>query len=133
MRKPLLEDLDLLPGVDEVNTVIKEMNCSKTPGADGIHGELYKALSTTAFDAFHDILVSIWEEECMPADFCDAIIVTLYNNEGEKSDRENYRSIFLRSIAEKSWSAASSTGSSPASLRAACLKSNVAVALAAVP
>ena len=54
------------------------MNSGKTLGADGIPAELYKALGTTAFKAVHDILVSIWEENCMPVDFRDAIIVTLY-------------------------------------------------------
>ena len=67
----------------------------------GIPAELYNALGTTAFKAFHDILVSIWEEKCMPADFRDATTVTLYKNKGAKSDCGNYKSISPLSIAGK--------------------------------
>ena len=73
-QKPLPEDPDMPPGVDEAKTVIKDMDCSKAPSADGIPAELYKALGTKAFSPFHDILVSAWKEECMPADFRDATI-----------------------------------------------------------
>ena len=71
-----------------------------TPGADEIPVELYKSLGT-AFKAFHEILVSIWEEECMSADFRDATIATLYKNKETKSDCGNYRGISLLFIAGK--------------------------------
>ena len=100
-QKPLLKDLDLSPSVDKVKNAIREMNSGKTRGADKIHAKLHKAVGTTAFKAFHHILVSIWEEECMPADFCDATRVTLYKNKGPKSDGGNYRGISLRSIGGK--------------------------------
>ena len=86
------------PSVSEVKTAIKEMNSDKIPGADGIPAALYKALGTTAFKAFRDILVVIWKEECPPADFRDATRVTLYKN-GAKSDCENNMGISSRSIA----------------------------------
>ena len=100
-QKPLLKDPDLPPSVDEVKTAIKEMNSGKTPGADGIYAALFKALGTTAFEEFHDIPLSLCEEECMPAGFRDATIVTLYKNKGAKSDCGNYRGIFLLSIPRK--------------------------------
>ena len=99
-QKPLLEDLDLPPNVDEIKTVIKEMNGGKTQAADGIPAELYKAIGTAAFKAFHDILVSIWEEECIDIDIV-IVIVMLYTNKGAKSDCENYRGISLLSISGK--------------------------------
>ena len=100
-QKPLLEDFDLPPRVDEVRTAIKEKNIGKTSGADEIPGELYIVLGTTAFSAFHDILVSIWQEECVSADFHDVTIVTLYKNKGAKSDCGNDRGISLLCIAGK--------------------------------
>ena len=54
-----------------------------------------------SFDAFYNILVSIWEEEIMPCDFRDATIVCLFKNKGNKSDCGNYRGISLLSIAGK--------------------------------
>ena len=46
-------------------------------------------------------LLSIWEEEKMPDDFRDALIVSLYKNKGSKSDCGNYIGISLLSIAGK--------------------------------
>ena len=45
--------------------------------------------------------VCSWEQGKLPSDLCDAIIVTLYKNKGEKSDCSNYQGITLFSIAGK--------------------------------
>ena len=37
----------------------------------------------------------------MPEDFPDALIVTIYKNKGSKANCENYRGIFLLSVAGK--------------------------------
>ena len=60
------------------------MNCGKAPGKDGLPAEIFKALGDTAFQAFHDVLCTIWEDEDMPADLRDATIVALYKNKGAK-------------------------------------------------
>ena len=44
---------------------------------------------------------SIWDQEKMPEDFRDALIVALYKNKGSKTDCGNYRGISLLSIAGK--------------------------------
>ena len=100
-QQPTQEDLDLPPSEEEVRTAIKQMNCGKTPGKDGIPAEVYKTLGTSAFRAFHDVLSTIWEKEDMPADLRDATIVALYKNKGAKTDCGNYRGISLLSIAGK--------------------------------
>ena len=63
--------------------------------------ELYKAAGPEAIDVFDDILSCIWEQEKMPEDFWDALIVVLYKNKGSKADCRNYRDISLLSIARK--------------------------------
>ena len=50
---------------------------------------------------FSPFLNSIWDEEEMPEDFRDALIVAIYNNKGCKVDCGNYRGISLLSIAGK--------------------------------
>lgn len=100
-QKPTQEGLDLPPTEDEVKTAIKQMNCGKAPGKDGLPAELFKALGHTAFQAFHDVLCTIWEAEEMPADLRDAAIVALYKNKGSKADCGNYRGISLLSTAGK--------------------------------
>ena len=100
-QKPTHEDLDLPPTEDEVRAAIKQMNCGKAQGKDGLPAEIFKALGDTAFQAFHDVLCTIWEDEDMPADLRDATIVALYKNKGAKADCGNYRGISLLSIAGK--------------------------------
>ena len=52
-------------------------------------------------EVFLDIIQSIWDQEKMPEDFRDALIVALYKNKGSKVDCGNYRGISLLSIAGK--------------------------------
>ena len=52
-------------------------------------------------EVFLDIIQSIWDQEKMPDDFRDALIVALYKNKGSKADCGNYRDISLLSIAGK--------------------------------
>ena len=68
---------------------------------DSIPAEIYKAAGPRAMEFFLDISQSIWDQEKMPDDFRDALIVTLYKNKGSKADCGNYRGISLLSIAGK--------------------------------
>ncbi|XP_066977818.1 uncharacterized protein [Macrobrachium rosenbergii] len=94
-QEPTQGDLDLPPTKEEVRTAIKQMNCGKAPGKDGIPAEVFKSLVTLALGAFHDVLSTIWETEAMPADLRDATTVAPYKDKGFKSDCGNYRGIFL--------------------------------------
>lgn len=89
------------PTIDEVVRAIHQTNSGRASGKDGIPAEIYKAAGPNALEAFHDVLKNIWEEEKMPDDFRDALIVALYKNKGSKSDCGNYRGISLLSIAGK--------------------------------
>ena len=77
------------------------MNSDGASGKDAIPAELYKATGPEAIDVFHDILSHIWEQEKMPEDFWDALIVVLYKNKGSKANSRNYRGISLLFIAGK--------------------------------
>ncbi|KAI8515959.1 hypothetical protein Bbelb_067720 [Branchiostoma belcheri] len=100
-QRTIQENLDIPPTEEEVKTAIRQMNNGKAQGKDGIPAELYKSMGETAFQAFHDLLLTIWETECMPSDLRDATIIALYKNKGQKSDCGNYRGISLLSIAGK--------------------------------
>lgn len=100
-QRPVLEELDNTPSMEEAQKAIRQMSSGKAPGRDGIPAEVYKALSNEALQAFHSILVSIWEEEEMPADLRDASIVSLFKNKGLRADCGNHRGISLLSIAGK--------------------------------
>ena len=100
-HKPELTHFDLPPTLDEAKKAIGQTSCGKAPGMDGIPADLYKAAGPEAIEAFHDILVSIWQEESMPQDFRDATVVSLFKNKGNKADCGNYRGISLLTIAGK--------------------------------
>ena len=100
-QQPLLEDLDTPPTLDEIRKAINKTNSGRASGKDSIPAEIFKAAGPKALETFHDILLQVWEEEQMPADFKDALIVALYKNKGSKADCGNYRGISLLSIAGK--------------------------------
>ena len=75
-----MDDLDLLPTLNEVNKAIKQASIGKTLGIDGLPAEILKAVGSETLDAFHNILTSIWEEEMMLNDLHNAIIVILFKN-----------------------------------------------------
>ena len=87
--------------MDEIKKAIHHTSSGRALGKDGIPAEIYKAAGPNALKAFHDVLLSIWEEEKMPDDFRDALIVSLYKNKRSKSDCGNYGGISLLSIAGK--------------------------------
>lgn len=61
----------------------------------GIPDELLKSLVLVALEAFHNILVSIWDEEDMLKVFRDATVISLFKSKGSTADCSNYRGIFL--------------------------------------
>ena len=99
-QQPTLNDSDLPPSMDEVSKALRQTNSGRASGNDGIPAEIYKAAGTRAIEVFLDIH-SIWDQEKMPEQFRDALIVALYKNKGSKADCGNYRGISLLSIAGK--------------------------------
>ena len=87
--------------MDELSKALKQTNSGRASGKDGIPAEIYKAAGPRAMEVFLDIIQSIWDQEKMPDDFRDALIVALYRNKGSKADCGNYRGISLLSIAGK--------------------------------
>ena len=89
--------------IEEIKKVIHQIVSGRESGKVGIPAEIYKAAGPDALVAFHDVLLTVWEEEMMPDDFCDALIVSLYKKKGSKSDCGNYRGISLLSVAGKTF------------------------------
>ena len=89
------------PTIKEIKKVSHQTVSGRASGKDGIPAEIYKAVGPNALVAFHDVLLTVWEEMMMPDDFCDALIVSLYKKKGSKSNCRNYRGISLLSVAGK--------------------------------
>ncbi|KAL8611913.1 hypothetical protein ACOMHN_061994 [Nucella lapillus] len=100
-QRPTLDSLDLPPSLEEVHRAIQQTSSGKAPGKDGIPAEIFKTVGPVAFDTFHDLHCSIWEEEDMPQEFRDTTNISLFKNKCSKSYCGNHRGISLLSIAGK--------------------------------
>ena len=94
-------ELDELPSMQELIKTIEQMKSGKAAGVDGISLDFWKNGSPALHRKLHELLVCCWEQEKLPRDLRNAVIVTLYKNKGEKSDCSNYQRITLLSIAGK--------------------------------
>ena len=97
-QQPIQDSLAEPLTMKEIKKAIHQTSSGRASGKNGIPAEIYKAPGPNALEAFHDVLLSIWEEE-MPDNFRDARIVSFYKNKGSKSDCGNYRGISFLSIA----------------------------------
>ena len=87
---------------EEIKKATIQLKVGKSPGIDGIPAEVYHDEGETVLDRFQDLFTNCWKKGTLLQDLRDAVIVSLYKNKGEQSDRSNYRGITLLSIAGKS-------------------------------
>ena len=88
------------PTEDEVVKVIKKIKNGKTPGKDGLNGELIKYGGHVLHKAIHELIKQIWKNENMPQEWSQGEIIPLYKK-GDRQKVENYRGISLLSNAYK--------------------------------
>ena len=80
-----MDQLDTPTLMDKIKKAIPQVTSDRASGKDRIPDEVYKTVGPNALEVFHDILLSIWEDE-MSEDFHDAMIVTLYKNKSSKAE-----------------------------------------------
>ena len=100
-QKPIVEHLKSLPTISEVNRSIKKLNKGKAPGSDGLFSELFTFGGDHLQNILHAFLCKIWEEESVPADWKNAIMIPIFKNKGLCEDCGNYRGISLLASAGK--------------------------------
>lgn len=88
------------PSLEEVHDAIRKMKNNKATGPDGIPGEVLKEGGPYLLNHIHALLLKIWEEEKIPAQLRDALIVSIFKK-GDKADCRNYRGISLLSTTGK--------------------------------
>ena len=93
-------ELDDLPTVDEITKLIEQLKSGKAAGVDGIPPEIWKHGGLMLHTKLHELFICCWEQGKLPQDLCDAVIITLYKNKGEKSDCSNYRGITLHCLSQ---------------------------------
>ena len=100
-QQPVKAELDNPPSFEETTKAIKQIKCGKAAGVDGIPPEAWKHGGPALHCKLHELFLCCWEQGKLPQDLCDAVIITLYKNKGEKSNCDNYQGITLLSIAWK--------------------------------
>lgn len=98
---PLRTQLDAPPTIEEVEIAIEKTKSNKAPGIDGIPAEVYKLGGEQLIRKLHALILKCWQQETIPQDFKDVLIVPIYKNKGDHRDCGNYRGISLLVIGGK--------------------------------
>ena len=80
----------------EVEVALKGMTLGKAMGPDGIPVEVWKSLVEEGIDMLLDLLQKIFEQEKMPEEWRDSVIVPIFKEKGDIQDCGNYRSITMK-------------------------------------
>jgi len=88
------------PSKAEIRKAINALKNGKAAGPDEIPAEAIKADMETAVDMLHSLFSKIWEEEKVPAQWSEGIIIKL-PKKGDLGNCNNYRGIMLLSVPGK--------------------------------
>ena len=100
-KQPAIAELDVLSLLKETEKAIGQLKSNKAAGVDSMQPEAWINGGHELHTKLHELLSSCWEQGAVPEDFCDAVIITLYRNKGDKSYCSNICEITLLSIASK--------------------------------
>ena len=90
-----------VPCIEEVKAAVSKLNCGKSPGINGLQAEIFKCAGPNLMKRLADLLQMLLNNECVPQDWRDALMVVLYKGKRRKGDCENYRAISLLSVVGK--------------------------------
>ena len=85
----------------EVLKAIQQLSNGKAPGSDSIPAEIFKAGGPTLTQKLTDLFQNMWQEETVPQELKDALIVHLYKRKGDRRSCDCHRGISLLAIAGK--------------------------------
>ena len=88
---------------NEVKVAISRMKNGKATGMDGIPVEVWKCLGEEGIDMLWDLMKGIYEQQKIPTEWRDSVIIPIYKEKGDIQDCGNYRGIKLMSHTMKIW------------------------------
>ncbi len=100
-QRPIVEHLKNPPTICEVRLAIRKLNKGKAPGSDGLFAELFIFGGDHLQGILHSFLCKLWNEESVPADWKNAILIAIFKNKGVREECGNYRGISLLVAAGK--------------------------------
>ena len=75
---PPVNQLDATPTFAEVHKACKSLKNNKSPGPDGLPGELFKFSTNSVTHRLHKLIVAMWEAGYIPQTLKDPIIIMIY-------------------------------------------------------
>ena len=87
----------------EVEAALKKMKRGKATGPDDIPVEAWRVLGYTGVDVLLKVLTHIFEQEKMPDERRDSILIPIFKNKGDIQECSNYCGIKLMSHTLKLW------------------------------
>ena len=79
----------------EIKEALKKMKKGKAQGCSGLTVELIKLLEDDGVEMMSELFNKVFEEEKMPSDWQESVIVPIYKQKGDPIDCANYRGIKL--------------------------------------
>ena len=98
---PEVESMDDSLIFSETLEAINSLKNKKSPGTDGIPGEVLKSGGTALHHELHQLILSIWVAEEVPQQWKNARIISIYKRKGDRATCGNSRGISLLSVAGK--------------------------------
>ena len=89
------------PTLIETHKAANKVKAGKAPGSCGVYPEYILHGGTAALRTLHSIFTRVWEDEVIPEEWHQGIIIPLYKRKGSRSDCSNYRGITLLSVPGK--------------------------------
>lgn len=99
--RPTVQEMDVLPTMEEVKHAICSLKNNKAPGVDSIPGEVLKYGGEVLHTRLHEMISKMWEAGRVPQQWKDARIISIYKQKGDRAVCGNSRGISLLSIAGK--------------------------------
>src|SRR6218665_3863690 len=79
---------------EEVERAVIHLKKNKSPGTDGVEGEMIKAGGDEMIKAIHEICKQVWQEGTVPKEWTKSILITI-PKKGDLTLCKNYRTIAL--------------------------------------
>ena len=86
---------------NDVKVAISRMKKGKATGMDGIPVEVWKCLGEEGIDMMWALMQGIYEQEKIPTEWRDSVIIRIYKGKGDIHDCGHYRGIKLMSHTTK--------------------------------
>ena len=98
---PIIPDLEQSPTFREIHVAMKGLKNNKAAWPDGLPAELFKHGGYHLLHRLHHFITSACSSGCVPQQWKDANIVTVYKRKCDKALCGNSRGISLLSVAGK--------------------------------